>query len=88
MSHTYRISEDAEITVLPNQDLDTLQKAVGGYIQLVPSKYGDCYVNEEGLLNGMKANVFASAMLGQHIVGPVVLCTELEMNTNPSTNEK
>jgi|DEB0MinimDraft_10_1074344.scaffolds.fasta_scaffold08430_7 hypothetical protein len=88
MSYTYRISENADITLLPNDKLETLQEAVGGYIQLVSSPYGDCYVNEEGLLLGLKPNVFASAMLGQHIVGAVVLCTKMEMNTNPSTNEK
>lgn len=88
MSYTYKISTDGEITLLPNDKLETLQKAVGGYIQLVASPYGDCFVNEEGLLMGLKANVFASAMLGQHIVGDVALVTNIEMNTNSPTNEK
>ena len=59
-----------------------MQKAVGGYIQVVPMprKSRDIkrimVVNEEGLLHGLPPNVVASAAFGVEgrIVGDVVIC--------------
>jgi hypothetical protein len=56
-----------------------LQKAVGGYIELVSIKKsavhnsGKMYVNEEGLLRNLQYNTLASIIAGMNIVGTVVI---------------
>lgn len=55
--------------------LEALQAAVGGYIetlQLVPDK-AVMIVNEEGLLQGLAPNSYASAIAGTMIVGTAVI---------------
>jgi len=64
---------------LPNGDLETLQEAVGGYIEAVTiTDNMVMYVNEEGLLQGLPLNVMATGMSGRHIVGNVVVAVEKE----------
>jgi len=57
-------------------ELATLQKAVGGYIQGV-GQYGfgmNAYVNEEGLYTpGLTTNPHSARVLGVHLVGNIVL---------------
>jgi hypothetical protein len=60
--------------------LEDLQKAVGGYIQIVRFHYpegktGLAYVNEEGYLLNLPINHAASVVLGMPIVGDVVFVT-------------
>ena len=55
--------------------LDELQQHVGGYIEIVRiSKDMIMVVNEEGLLEQLEPNLFASAIVGYMIVGNVVVC--------------
>ena len=70
---TYRITTDNEVYTLPNGDLETLQSAVGGYVQLVANPIGEMYANEEGLLMGLAPNAIATAMAGQLIVGDIAI---------------
>ena len=61
--------------------LNTAQKAVGGWIQLVElhSKNIDLYLNEEGKLDGLPQNPIATALwsedygLTDYIVGDVII---------------
>lgn len=60
-------------------DLKRLQKAVGGYIELIGVPNGNevsnksvLVVNEEGLLKDLLPNATASYIAMQHLVGPVV----------------
>ena len=61
--------------------LDELQKAVGGYIELVylpDSKI--MVVDEEGLLKSYTVNQEASLIAQRHIVGDVVIANQDEIN--------
>jgi hypothetical protein len=61
--------------------LNIAQKAVGGWIQVVPlpTKDIDLYLNEEGKLNGLDQNPIATALwsedygLTDYIVGDVII---------------
>ena len=58
--------------------LKELQKAVNGYIQIVPITTGEhadkfMIVDEEGLIKPNQINVVASKIAGQHIVGQVII---------------
>lgn len=67
---------DARILNLPESDsLSVLQDAVGGWIDAVRHRqFGIvAYVNDEGLLQGLRPNVSATLMFGQLLVGDVVL---------------
>ena len=55
--------------------LAEMQKCVGGWIERVPIKGGEMYVDEEGLLKGLPANGEASEIAGQHIVGNALVFT-------------
>jgi hypothetical protein len=64
------------VETLPNGELDTLQKAVGGYIE--PIRLSDkmtMWVNEEGMLQNLPVNMAASLMVGHTILGDVVIET-------------
>ena len=52
--------------------LEELQKAVGGYIQIVPNSSPASYCNEEGLVYGLPYNAQASKRFGVNLVGPVI----------------
>lgn len=58
--------------------LEELQKAVGGYIEVVSLNGGYIMVvNEEGKLHGLLRNQHATALLGStwdHIVGNALVC--------------
>lgn len=55
--------------------LPELQKAVDGYIQLVPAPYDDCLAvaNEEGLLIGLPLNTLYGQVFGYRLVGNVLI---------------
>lgn len=62
---------------LPDDDraqLDALQTAVGGYVEVVPCDGGALFVNEDGLSLKLPPNSFASFLAGRMIVGDVVFC--------------
>ena len=70
-------------TVLMNEDkrLDQLQKAVGGYIELVYLQGNKIMVvNEEGLIKRLPYNYKASKIAGKNIVGDVIICDVNEIN--------
>lgn len=56
--------------------LKELQKYVGGYIEIVPTKvhYLVFVVNEEGRINGSPRNDFASAIAETELYGDVLFC--------------
>ena len=81
-----KIAVDGAESELPNTALETLQDAVGGYIELVHLGGGKLMiVNEDGL--GMKlpennkaTDIVASVdTIGQIIVGDVVVCDEADI---------
>jgi hypothetical protein len=60
-------------------DLETLQKAVGGYIEEVHVPDGRVmFVNEDGRSLNLPENLHASILAGQRIVGDAVLLTKAE----------
>ena len=78
MTRYLRISEDAEITVINSMGLEDIQRGVGG---LITGVYAGSYLpagttvfaNDEGYMLGMSQNLFATLLLGQPIVGPVLI---------------
>jgi len=73
----YKATGEEQKLDLPKEDnLSTLQKYVGGWIQVVPAVNMTGYllvVNEEGLLMNLKPNILASLLAGQSIVGDAIL---------------
>jgi len=74
----YLVKSTGEVEILPNGELETLQNAVGGYIERVPTKppaptMSSLIVNEEGLLQRLPYNFTASLFTGRSIVGDVVI---------------
>ncbi|QDP66717.1 MAG: hypothetical protein Unbinned1446contig1005_38 [Prokaryotic dsDNA virus sp.] len=72
----YLATVNGRITELPDSRLETLQKAVGGYIAYMPSidaNISRLIVNEEGLLMRLPRNPLASYLAGTVVVGDVVL---------------
>jgi hypothetical protein len=81
-----------------NDDLDTLQRAVGGFIQALPlpgfvdpTGHSTAYVNEEGkFVSDCEPNMRATDFMvpgvgiffGDYIAGPMVLC-----GLDPSTGK-
>jgi len=69
---------------LPNTNLDTLQAAVGGYIEIVTLADGRLLViDEEGKCKGKEINLKANTLYNSRcdvIVGDAVLCNNNEMN--------
>jgi len=71
----------AEIEIKPKNGstftLEELQKVVGGYIELVPTKIGNhMYVNEEGKLQNLAFNPSATRLMkyrGDYVVGDAIL---------------
>jgi len=60
------------------EDLDDLQKLVGGYIEPVTAQFAEDFfvtmlVNEEGIQKDLEMNWIASALFMREIVGDVVL---------------
>jgi hypothetical protein len=79
MIHINRIGHDGEITEITATEetlLQTLQDAVGGYIERVRPLNADgkyMMVNESGLLYGLPLNLTATLIAGQPIVGSVAM---------------
>jgi len=55
----------------PIVSLEELQKAVGGYIEVIPGSRLRAYCNEDGHRLQLPRNVFASARFHQLLVGDV-----------------
>jgi hypothetical protein len=62
--------------------LEQMQKAVGGYIEVVPVPGSNTLliVNEEGWMKNLPVNVNASRIAGQTIVGDVILAITYKEN--------
>ena len=74
----YLVKSTGEVEILPNGELETLQNAVGGYIERVPTKHpaptmSSLIVNEEGLLQRLPYNFTGSLFTGRSVVGDVVI---------------
>lgn len=59
-----------------------LQGLVGGLIDAVNNDQASCYVNDEGLLIGLKFNRLASILMGRYLVGDVVMCGHTDDDGN------
>lgn len=76
-NYFYRLSATGEVTKLRDSKLADLQGAVGGLIQYAPRFWKNenmlnVIVNEEGILEGLPLNVFASSLAKQSLYGDVV----------------
>lgn len=59
----------------PHFTLEELQGVVGGYIEIVRLPHNNfMVVDEEGNLKGKPLNITASKIVGQPIVGDVIVC--------------
>jgi hypothetical protein len=78
----YILKTDGSKVQLPQDpDLETLQEAVGGWIEGVGLKNGGyMYVNENGKFSELPFNEHATKLIDFHdyIVGDVVIITEAE----------
>ena len=63
------ITPEGKLTVVTVRKLEDMQEHVGGYIEGVEWSRGLIYVNEEGLLRGLKLNQLASVIAGRYLVG-------------------
>lgn len=69
------IVEDYDVS-----SLEQLQEAVGGYIEIISLDNNMCLVvNEEGLVMGLKQNMWASLILNRIIVGDVIYMNKDEI---------
>lgn len=76
------IRVDRKLEEMQDINLEALQVAVGGYIEVVYLSSGQImYVNEEGLIMNLPYNPQASALCDKHIVGDAVLLTPEETKT-------
>lgn len=82
------IFPDGHEEALENSSLESLQAAVGGYIECIYVGDGKVLiVNEEGKLKDLEANNPATKLAteagalfyGDYICGPAVLCDESEL---------
>ena len=74
------IKTNGTLKDLPDAELETLQTAVGGYIEVIHLKNGqDMIVNEEGLLHKLPVNLKATRLAGYPIVGDAVLLAKGEL---------
>lgn len=61
-------------------DLNKLQSAVGGYVEIITTRLDMTFVvNEEGMLLGLKPNYLASSMAGMVMLGNVLLVKPNEL---------
>ena len=61
-------------------DLNKLQSAVGGYVEIVQTRLDMTFVvNEEGMLLGLKPNYLASSLAGMLMLGNVLLVKPNEL---------
>ena len=75
---------DVGISLIPNIELETLQAAVGGYIEpIIQHRFPDVtvYANEEGLQKNLPPNTAATIIFEYPLVGNVVMVADTdEMN--------
>jgi len=72
---------DVGISLIPNIELETLQAAVGGYIEpIVQHRFPDVtvYANEEGLLKNLPPNTAATIIFEYPLVGNVVMVSHTD----------
>jgi len=62
----------------PISDLQSMQEAVGGYIEPVYTSKWVVLVNEEGLIENLPLNVEVSALCGRVLVGDALVLTHKE----------
>lgn len=85
------ILADGSIQEIDSPDLETMQEAVGGYIEVIPCSYQTiisgkadvytmCVVNEEGIILNLEPNMVASRICDRPIVGPALFLKNNEMN--------
>ena len=61
-------------------DLNKLQSAVGGYVEIIKTGLDMTFVvNEEGMLLGLKPNYLASSLAGMLMLGNVLLVKPNEL---------
>lgn len=83
MARLIPANSDIEVSDFTINDLSDIQKAVGGYIEVI---YHDTtgvkclVVNEEGTIIGLPVNNRASRMLGYPLFGNVLEATLEELN--------
>lgn len=80
----YLLKTSGKKSKLPDTKLETLQKAVGGYIEMVPTINGDVMViNEEGKIHNLPVNPFATKLFTNGsedpIMGDVVIAKRNEI---------
>ena len=82
----YKLTVNGDREDLPNCELSTLQGAVGGYIEIVPTRDGRLLVcNEEGKLKGLpvnwKATELTRGILAAEdlVVGDCVIADKVEI---------
>lgn len=78
------IRTNGTIEPITDMSLESLQRAVGGYIQIVDALNGKCIVmDEEGKLKGKPLNRIATKLYcvaEDHIVGDVVVAEQGEID--------
>ena len=81
------ILADGSIREIDSPDLETMQEAVGGYIEIISCSYQSetdlytmCVVNEEGIILNLEPNMVASRICDRPIVGPALFLKNNEMN--------
>ena len=78
MARTIKVS--GKVEELTDLSLESLQKQVGGYIEMVTLPNGQTMiVNEDGIAKDLSPNLKASRLAGQVIRGHVVLCNKGEL---------
>ena len=78
------IEPNGTIRLIDNLDLETMQEAVGGYIERVNQKElpgCDIWVNEEGIRLGLEQNIPASALIDsmQTLLGNALITSVADM---------
>ena len=81
------ILADGSIQQMDSPELETMQEAVGGYIEVISCSYRSedahytmCIVNEEGIILNLEPNMVASRICDRPIVGPALFLKSNEMN--------
>ena len=81
------ILADGSIQQMDSPDLETMQEAVGCYIEVISCSYRSedahytmCIVNEEGIILNLEPNMVASRICDRPIVGPALFLKSNEMN--------
>jgi hypothetical protein len=76
----YKLSINGTEEEMQDTSLESMQKTVGGYIEIVYLPDGRMMVvDEEGLLKNKDLNIVASQLAGQQIVGDVIIAENGEI---------